>query len=211
MNKEKKIAITGILIILLISIVTTIEFNLLSGDISKLESEKKYLQNLVKDKNDDLNTVTSQISYTNSQINQIKNNLNEAVDELELLRSGKRYNLRNPTYSEVISFIASDRTNYERYDEDTFNCAHYARGVNNNSEAKGIRCGYVAVNLSVSAHALVAFNTTDKGIIYYEPQSDEKVNLQVGKDYWADCVVERGSYYYLRNSDNVIQDFTIFW
>jgi hypothetical protein len=57
----------------------------------------------------------------------------------------------------------------------------------------------------------VAFNTTDKGLLYYEPQTDEKVNLQVGKDYWADCVVVQPGYYYEDDPDCIVEDFTLYW
>ena len=145
------------------------------------------------------------------KINQTRNSLNNVAEELKLLRSGKRYTLHDPTYSEVISFITSDKTDKKQYSEH-FTCINFAQEVNNNAEARGIRCGVVFVNLSGGdGHALVAFNTMDRGLVFFEPQSDERVNLQVGKDYWADCVIPRGNYYYERNPDNIVKDFKIVW
>jgi prefoldin subunit 5 len=211
MKKEKKIAIVGIIIILSISILSIIEFSVMSEAISELQQEKKFLENRVQDKMNELQNVNSQISSLNSQINQIQNSLNEAINELELLNSGNRYKLQDPTYSEALSFIRSDKTNIKPYDDDTFNCAHYAQEVNNNAEEQNMRCAYVLVNLSEGAHALVGFNTTDKGIIYFEPQNDYKVNLETGKDYWADCVVPPAGYYYEPDPTWIIEDFTVFW
>lgn len=51
-------------------------------------------------------------------------------------------------------------------------------------------------------HAIVGFNTTDEGMIYVEPQTDEIVkNLEIGKRYWSECVIP--------NSDESDYDNTI--
>ena len=47
-----------------------------------------------------------------------------------------------------------------------------------------------------------------------ETQSDEWVeNLEVGNDYWTDCVVPNGNYYYYYEEapDDTIKDILIFW
>lgn len=212
MKKEKKIILTEIIILVCISTVTIVELNSLSVDISKLKLEKKDLKCLIQDKNSKIQTVSSQTSSINIQINQIQNNLSNITEELKLLRSGERYTLHDPTYFELVSFMTSDKTDKKPYDESSFTCINYAQEVNNNAEEKGIRCGYVRVNLSGGVgHALVVFNTTDRGMVYYEPQSDERVNLRVGKDYWADCVIVRGNYYYERDPNNIVESFIIIW
>ncbi len=211
MKNEKKIILGGVIIILLLSTLTVAEYYFMSEPISSLKNTKNILEENIQDKLYELQNINSQKSSLSSQIKQIENKIKSANNELNLLHSGERYDLHDPTYSEIVSFIRTDKTNNKQYDEDSFNCAHYAQEVNNNAENVGIRCGYVVVNLSVEAHALVVFNTTDKGLIYYEPQSDEKVNLEIGKNYWADCVVVTGAYYYERDSSWDIEDFTIYW
>ncbi|MFH2112302.1 MAG: hypothetical protein ABIJ47_13705 [Candidatus Bathyarchaeota archaeon] len=59
-------------------------------------------------------------------------------------------------------------------------CADFAETLHNNAERAGFRCAYVSIklsgysdpyNYSISSdtgHALVAFNTTDKGLIYID-------------------------------------------
>ena len=211
MKKEEKIILIEIVILICIFTIATVKLKSLSVDISKLELEKKNLNCLIQDKNEEIQNINRQISDTNAQINQTRNSLNNVAEELKLLRSGKRYTLHDPTYSEVISFITSDKTDKKQYSEH-FTCINFAQEVNNNAEARGIRCGVVFVNLSGGdGHALVAFNTTDRGLVFFEPQSDERVNLQVGKDYWADCVIPRGNYYYERDPNNTVEDFTIVW
>lgn len=183
-------------------------FYTVSQSISTLERQKKNVENELNDVNDNLNAVNSQISNVNDEINQVVENLEENSSELEYLESGSRYELHDPSYSEVVSFISSDRTDKKDFIENVFECRHFAQEVNNNAEEQGIRCAYVRISLSGPyPHACIAFNTTDKGIVYYEPQSDEKVNLEVGKDYWAECVLG----YYGNDPDCIVEDFTPYW
>ena len=212
MNKNKIITMIGVIIIISLSIVSVSGFYTISQSISIVERQKKNIENDLNDINNNLSVVNSQISDINDKINQVVKSLNENIFELEKLQSGKRYEMRDLTYFDVVKFINNDKTNEKPYDDETFNCANFAQDVNNNAESQGIRCAYVGVNLSGGIpHACIAFNTTDKGIVYYEPQSDEKVNLEIGKDYWADCVVVSSGYYYENDPDWIIEDFTLYW
>lgn len=213
MEMEKKIRFIFGICVLLLSIISISTLYTIYQSTSELSQEKQTLQNELNSREKELTNVNSQIYYTENELIKTRNSLNETYCEVEMRQSDGIYELHNPSYSEAMSFIKTDKTNYKKYDEETFNCAHYSLEVNNESESRGIRCAYVFVNLSGEvAHALVAFNTTDKGILYIEPQSDEKVNLEVGKDYWADCVVEKSSrYYYEKDPDNIVEDYEIYW
>ena len=79
----------------------------------------------------------------------------------------------NPTWSELESFLASDNTDKLKYNIDTFVCGDFAEMLHNNAEMAGIRAAYVSVQLGPSeyyptsgGHALNAFQTTDKGLVY---------------------------------------------
>ena len=104
------------------------------------------------------------------------------------------------------------KTNTKKYVVNEFECRHFARLVNNNAESQGIRCGYVTLDFdSLADHAIIAFNTTDKGIVYFEPQTDEEVeNLEVGNDYWTDCVVSNMNYQD-EPGDTIVSDPIIYW
>jgi hypothetical protein len=94
------------------------------------------------------------------------------------------YTLQNPTYQEMKTFIAQDPTNNNNYMEDKYVCVDFAATVNNNAEAKGIRCAVVDIFYPDGyGHTIVAFDTTDRGLIYIEPQFDEEVKLVVGRSY----------------------------
>jgi flagellar basal body-associated protein FliL len=90
----------------------------------------------------------------------------------------------NPTYQEMKAFIAQDTTNSMSYEEDEYVCVDFSAAVNNNAEAEGIRCAIVDMfHPEGYGHTIVAFETTDKGLIFIEPQFDREVELIVGKSY----------------------------
>jgi len=94
------------------------------------------------------------------------------------------FTLRNPTYQEMKAFLAQDVTNAKTYTKDKFVCTDFAAEVNNNAEAKGIRCAIVDIFYPDGyGHTIVAFETVDKGLIFIEPQFDREVTLIIGKSY----------------------------
>lgn len=101
------------------------------------------------------------------------------------LREGSSgYSIGNPTYQEMMEFLAQDTTNSKGYLEDEYVCADFSVQVNNNAEAHGIRCAVVDIFYPEGyGHAIVAFETMDRGLTFIEPQFDEEVSLVVGKSY----------------------------
>lgn len=97
--------------------------------------------------------------------------------------AGRGYNIRDPTYQEVLQFIASDQTDENAYDEESYNCFHFTADVEMNAFEMGYRAGFVYVEFAESAHSAVAFNTTDQGLIFIEPQWDDIVALTIGQSY----------------------------
>jgi hypothetical protein len=94
------------------------------------------------------------------------------------------YALRNPTYQEMKVFLAQDNTDSKTYTEDEYVCVDFSAAVNNNAEAKGIRCAMVDIfHPEGFGHTIVAFETIDRGLIFIEPQFDREVELVVGKSY----------------------------
>ncbi len=92
----------------------------------------------------------------------------------------------------MINFISKDKTNEDKnYTEGKYECVNFAKDVNNNAESNALRCAFVKIRFnSGETHSLVAFNTTDKGLIHIEPQTDQEVNLTIGKDYWSECIID---------------------
>jgi len=90
----------------------------------------------------------------------------------------------NPIYEEVKDFIKKDKTNENKYILNKYVCIDFAKDVNNNAEKQGIRTALVIVYFKNGAHALVAFETIDRELIFIEPQADKEVKVKIGIRYW---------------------------
>jgi hypothetical protein len=82
-------------------------------------------------------------------------------------------NATNPTYAELIAFIEADATDTNTYLDGGprgYVCSDFAQDVHNNAEAAGIRAAWVSIDLEGDdkGHALNAFETTDKGLVYID-------------------------------------------
>ena len=121
------------------------------------------------------------------------------------------YAIIDPTYKQAIKFLNEDETNRNTFVDDTYVCSHFARDVCNNAEEVGIRCAFVEIRHSERGHSIIAFATSDKGLVYFEPQSDEKVRPIVGKQYYQ-CVEPKPGYYYEEPLyDDTILDILVVW
>jgi hypothetical protein len=104
---------------------------------------------------------------------------------------------KNPSWAELKTFLLKDNTDSIKYDFDKFVCADFAERVHNNAEAAGIRAAFVSIWLgpcsyfpTSGGHALDAFETTDRGLVYIDctgflsgVNADKIVDVKVGKDY----------------------------
>ncbi len=112
---------------------------------------------------------------------------------------GHGYTLKDPTYRQAGTFLRKDKTDSNKFVEDTYVCSHFARDVCNNAESEGLRCAYVGLIYPEGDHAIIAFETIDKGLVYFDPQSDDKVKPVIGKRYYQ-CVEPKPGYYYEKPS-----------
>jgi len=124
---------------------------------------------------------------------------------------GHGYTLKDPTYRQLVDFMREDNTNENEYVEDVYVCSHFARDVCNNAEQQGLRCGFVIINHPEGTHTIIAFDTIDKGLLFFEPQSDERVRPVVGTRYYQ-CVDPRPGYYYAQPPyDDTINEILVVW
>lgn len=117
---------------------------------------------------------------------------------------GTGYTLRDPTFLEVLTFLANDKTDRNPYTP-WYTCINFAADVKNNAFAAGYKCGFVYIKFKDSAHAVVCFNTTNRGLIFVEPQYDQIVTLKIGESYAA----QNG--YVLPSYDDKILSYVIVW
>jgi hypothetical protein len=127
---------------------------------------------------------------------------------------GHGYTLKDPTYKEAVLFIEQDKTDENKYVEGTYGvyvCSHFARDVCNNAEGKGLRCAFVELRYLEEGHSIIAFNTIDEGLVYFEAITDERVRPVVGKRYYQ-CIEPKPGYYYEKPSyDDTVMDILVIW
>jgi|GEM_PF-2082453 len=196
-----------ILLVILASVVISCSFLILTAQsrVSKIKTEKESLKLLIDE-------TRLLVSTMEENLGSYEEYLSRLEEEVGLLRSSVRYELHDPTFLEVAEFLAMDRTDSIPYDERNFNCLDYAVTLNNRAENYGLRCALVTVYLSGVDHAIVAFRTVDGGLRYFEPQTDEGVNLSVGRHYWGECVLNYSSlWYYPTDSEDTVEGWELYW
>jgi hypothetical protein len=140
---------------------------------------------------------------------------------------------KNPTWQQLTTFLARDKTENHVYIANKYDCSQFSRDVHNNAEAAGIRAAEVDVMFKdeKSGHALNAFLTSDCGLVYVDcTQAPDKIaRIKTGKafrsvdaawvfntsiiadDAWWD---KQNEYYYIKSSTGgqvITSDITIFW
>ncbi|MEM3000146.1 MAG: hypothetical protein QXX34_06470 [Candidatus Bathyarchaeia archaeon] len=120
--------------------------------------------------------------------------------------AGRGFNIRDPTYQEAMNFITQDPTDKNAYVPETYTCFHFTADVKNNAFKIGYRCGFVYIRFPDSAHAIVCFNTTDRGlVVFIELQDDGIMTLTIGQPYWD------RTQYLAPDYDDTIVYYTIIW
>jgi len=80
----------------------------------------------------------------------------------------------DPTWEQVRNFLRSDNTDEKLYFDNLYVCGDFAEAVHNNAESAGLKCAVVALHFADDeSHALNAFNTTDKGLVYVDCTGQE--------------------------------------
>lgn len=154
--------------------------------ITSLSLENHNVTFSLKETKQNWNNTIEQWSETRKELSNLHNETDNIIEEINLL---KNKTLFDPTYADVVSFISDDITNENVYMGgyvngtlrnylDYYVCLHFTSDLIHNAIDKEIRCGYVQLTFydSVyddwSGHAIVAFDTVDRGVIFVEPQND---------------------------------------
>jgi len=87
--------------------------------------------------------------------------------------------LRNPTYAEAVWFLQHNDISEREYvgEDNKYVCYHFSRDTAKAAEEYGIRC-YVVILFEENkdnGHCIVAFETTDYGLQYFNPQNDKNI------------------------------------
>ena len=162
----------------------------------------------------DLAAASEQLAVESELATTLQSSLNNLQANYDALTTGYSYVVKDPTYKEMKSFLSADIIDSFTYTTDEYVCHDFAAQVSSNAREKKIRCGYVLIDFldaDVVGHALIAFYTTDRGLIYVEPQTDEEVRLAVGKHYWSTVISKTGVGYLAPKYDDTVEDIFILW
>lgn len=79
-------------------------------------------------------------------------------------------NASNPSWQQLKSFLATDGTSKQQYVTGRFMCVGFAEMLQNHAATAGIRAALVGISFKESrtGHALNAFVTIDKGLVYID-------------------------------------------
>jgi len=149
--------------------------------------------NSIEEKNKEITHLSGEVENLQEKIEEY-GDLNIAY---ESLRSSK--GLINPQLQELVSFVNQDKTNENEYIKGEFDCTNFVNEFINNFAEQGFFSCLTYVLFDKGAHAIVATNTTDFGVVFVETQDDKIIyTLELEEDYckkmgWKDCdfVVER--------------------
>ena len=101
---------------------------------------------------------------------------------------------RPVTWMELVSFLSDDHTNWNAYDSNYYVCLDFSIDLVESAGKQNIKGWIVGVDFynQENGHAFVAFETTDLGVVYIEPQSDFRYIIPiVGKPL---CDASTGTY-----------------
>ena len=172
-------------------------------ELSTMRSEWQATKSSLANMGDELQGTRNRLSTVETELEATKARLSAIQTDA--------LNLHDPTLVEAIRFLVKDKTSANKYIEEEYVCTHFARDVNNNAESQGIRCAFIDIRFPESAHAVIAFDTIDEGMVYFDPQHDERVVPVIGKEYWR-CIQPRPDYYYKKPAyDDTIRDIIVIW
>jgi pyruvate/2-oxoglutarate dehydrogenase complex dihydrolipoamide dehydrogenase (E3) component len=128
----------------------------------------------------------------------------------------------DPTWAELSDFIREDKTDRRAYVPGVYMCGDFARDVHDNAEQAGIRAAYVTVRLPGDYHALNAFKTTDRGLVFIDctglqlsqagpTNRDKTVDVKLGRNYRPSSLFPESGWNVLWENMGTILDVQIYW
>jgi len=190
-NHSLRRNIALLIVIVIFSIVLVGGYLILKQNYSDIRDKKNRLESELSFTDGYISRTSSLLNSCNIELTQLNDNLHDNISKVNLLKMGNKYSLHDPIYDDVTSFIKSDKSNDLTTEIE-------------NAKNQGIQCAYVLIQLSASSegvYILIGFNTTDKGMVYFEPETDYRVRPIIGYSY-VECV--EGRPYYSTDDDTII-------
>jgi len=185
----------ALVIAVVYSVTVTGDRNALKAELESVHTTLASTQSDLASTKQTLGSTQAELDSTEETLESVENELQAIQEKLELYEetSGTKIysdvqpmvnkpgyqgqvnlinnpNAANRTWQDVWRFLLDDPTDDEVYEPESFVCTNFAEIVHNNAEADGIRAAFVTIHFEGGGpgHALNAFLTTDKGVVYVD-------------------------------------------
>ena len=100
------------------------------------------------------------------------------------------------SWNELLEFLRQDPTDESLYIQDLYMCGTFAESLYNNAAAAGIRAAWVSLDIRGReiGHALNAFFTTDRGLVFVDCTGGDAAVILVRGDDGVACEHDRVAY-----------------
>ena len=167
------------------------KMNEYTAEINKYKNDIFYLRLSNSNLNKTIEIDNTKYNYTKKLLEQCEESKHECINDKEYLKelnkkiiAEKGVNM-NPTFSEVKRFIDTDDTDEIDWTDD-FDCTEFSNTLISNMINKG-RMFACTTELEFGkdiGHVIVEINSSDKGLIYIEPQNDKVIySINLGDNY----------------------------
>ena len=202
-------AITILAVVAIASLITTVW---VLNELNRVQNSRLLVDAELQAMQAELATVVIGLNASKDLAESLEDTLSNLQVNYDRLTAGYGYVLRDPSYQEMKAFLTQDETSEQEYLRNEYICVDFAANVKANAAEEGIRCAYVVIEyLGTNGHAIVAFDTTDRGLVYIEPQFDWDVELEIGRRYYECVVPPPGQYMVEPDYDDTIARIVAIW
>jgi len=202
-------AITILAVVAIASLITIVW---VLNELNRVQNSRLLVDDELQAMQAELATVEIELNASKDRVESLEDTLSNLQVNYDRLTAGNGYVLRDPSYQEMKAFLTQDETSEQEYLRDEYICVDFAANVKANAAEEGIRCAYVVIEyLGTTGHAIVAFDTTDRGLVYIEPQFDWDVEPEIGRRYYECVVPPPGQYMVEPDYDDTIARVVAIW
>jgi len=202
----------AVAILAVVAIASLITTAWVVNELNRVRNSQLLANTELQEMQAELTAVEIELNASKELVESLEDTLSNLQVNYDRLTTGYGYVLRDPSYQEMKAFLKQDETSEQEYLRNEYICVDFAANVKTNAAEEGIRCAYVVIEyLGITGHAIVAFDTTDRGLVYIEPQFDWDVEPEIGRRYYECVVPPPGQYMVEPDYDDTLARIIVIW
>jgi len=203
---------SAVIILAIVAIAALITTAWVLNELNRVHNSRLLVDDELQAMQAELATVEIELNASKELIESLEDTLSNLQVNYARLTTGYDYVLRDPSYQEMKAFLKQDETSEQEYLRNEYICVDFAANVKANTAKEGIRCAYVVIEyLGINGHTIIAFDTTDRGLVYIEPQFDWDVEPEIGRRYYECVVPPPGQHMVEPDYDDTIARIIVIW